>query len=70
MGRGKFGIPRPNPFFPTAFFGKKAVPPEAAYREATSTHLAAGHGMYAFEQGVRLGLLLAVECLGPDLLRP
>ena len=28
-GRGKFGIPRPDPFFPAAFFGKKAVLPEA-----------------------------------------
>ena len=28
----------------------------------------AGHGMYSFEQGLRFGLLLAVECLTPDLL--
>ena len=28
---------------------------------------AAGHGMYAFAQGLHLGLTLAAECLGPDL---
>ena len=28
------------------------------------------HGQYAFDQGLRLGLLLAVECLGPELLGP
>ena len=28
----------------------------------------AGHGLYSFEQGVRLGLSLAMECFGPDLL--
>ena len=31
---------------------------------------ATGHGMYAFEQGFRLGMLLAVESLWPDLLGP
>ena len=28
------------------------------------------HGQYAFSEGLRLGYLLAVECLGPELLRP
>ena len=28
------------------------------------------HGQHAFAEGLRLGLLLAVECLGPELLRP
>ena len=26
------------------------------------------HGQYAFSEGLRLGYLLAVECLGPELL--
>ncbi|HJB99374.1 MAG TPA: hypothetical protein H9764_02885 [Candidatus Flavonifractor merdavium] len=38
--------------------------------EELQSNPAAGHGMYAFEQGFRLGLLLAVESLGPDLLGP
>ena len=29
VGAGEIEIPRPDPFFPAAFFGKKAVPPEA-----------------------------------------
>ena len=29
-----------------------------------------GHGQYAFSEGLRLGFLLAVECMGPELLRP
>ena len=29
-----------------------------------------GHGQYAFTEGLRLGFLLAVECMGPELLRP
>ena len=28
------------------------------------------NGQYAFSEGLRLGYLLAVECLGPELLRP
>ena len=38
--------------------------------EELQSNPAAGHGMYAFEQGFRLGLLLAVESLGPALLGP
>ena len=43
-------------------------PDPGRWPEALRNDPAAGHGMYSFEQGLRLGLLLAVECLTPDLL--
>lgn len=38
--------------------------------EELKNNPAACHGMYSFEQGFRLGLLLSAEALFPELLRP
>ena len=44
-------------------------PPDAArWPEGLRDDPAAAQGQYAFQEGLRLGMLLALECLGPDLL--
>ena len=46
------------------------TPNPELWPEELRSNPTAGHGQYAFGRGLRLGFLLAVECLGPELLRP
>ena len=51
------------------YFVRPSEPPGTGRRRLQDSPVL-GHGQYAFSEGLRLGFLLAVECMGPELLRP
>ena len=59
-----------SPYMELLYHYFVSPPDPDQWPEELRNNPAAGHGMRSFEQGFRLGLLLSVEALFPELLGP